>query len=225
MHIVPNTPVTPAVQVYSGQVLDLLNPDPAAIDLNDICIALSRLNRFSGHTRMWSWSVAEHSLLVEALYVSDCKATGRAAETATSLALLMHDFAEAYTGDIASPMKAAIRNVAGFNVVRVISERIDAEIRARFGVSRPDNATRAIIHHYDMLALSIERKEMMKAGNDEHWRNLPEPESRHHDEFHKLRGMSPSCARNRLLENVTLALKLTQVIAVADKADVSRKGD
>jgi len=88
--------MTAITQTHSGKMIDLLNPDPYLIDINDIAHALANICRFNGHCREF-YSVANHSLLVS-LNVPP----------ADALAGLMHDATEAYCGDMIAPLKAAM---------------------------------------------------------------------------------------------------------------------
>ena len=81
------------VGTLSGKKIDLENPDPEQIDLNDIATALSRINRFNGHTTQ-SWSVLQHSVCVTHMVAEPYK-----------LAAILHDATEAYICDIPSPLK------------------------------------------------------------------------------------------------------------------------
>lgn len=85
------------VLTHSGARIDPLNPDPDDIVLEDIAHGLARTARFSGQIPFLS--VAIHSLNVAA----------RVEGAKTQLAALMHDAAEAYLGDLASPVKARLR--------------------------------------------------------------------------------------------------------------------
>lgn len=100
------------IQTRSGEAFDLLNPKPEHVQLEDIVYALSHLCRFNGHTSRF-YSVAEHSLHV-------CDRVLEAGHPARAqLVALLHDAHEAYTGDIASPLKQLlyIQNPA-FSVVQ-----------------------------------------------------------------------------------------------------------
>lgn len=81
------------MQTFTGKVFPLKNFDPGAIDIEDIAHALGMLCRFNGQCKTF-YSVAEHSV-----HVSH--------EIAPDLALLglMHDAAEAYLGDVPTPLK------------------------------------------------------------------------------------------------------------------------
>ena len=80
--------------------MDVAHPDPAAVNILDIAQALSMTCRYGGHCRDF-YSVAEHSLLVHLIGV-----TGN---PKNNLALLLHDAAEAYVGDLVTPLKRVLR--------------------------------------------------------------------------------------------------------------------
>ena len=84
------------IQTYSGHKLDLLNPDPACIDIKDIARGLSMQCRYNGQVKEF-YSVAEHSMQVMEQLPKKLKIYG-----------LLHDAAEAYIGDIVSPLKRQI---------------------------------------------------------------------------------------------------------------------
>ena len=81
------------MQTFTGRLFDPFNPDPALIDLRDIAHALGNICRFGGHSRRY-YSVAEHSILVASLVPEPLR-----------LPALLHDAAEAYLGDIITPIK------------------------------------------------------------------------------------------------------------------------
>lgn len=84
------------IQTASGRTIDIINPDPYDININDIAHALARLCRFGGHTKEF-YSVAQHSLL--------CSLNVGAEH---ALAALMHDATEAYCGDMVGPLKCLL---------------------------------------------------------------------------------------------------------------------
>lgn len=92
-------------RMLSGRRLDLLNPDPKDIDIEDIAHGLSRVARWNGQTvGDHAFSVAEHSLFVGDLLLH----LNPEAPAAWQLAALLHDAAEYVVGDLISPFKAAI---------------------------------------------------------------------------------------------------------------------
>jgi uncharacterized protein len=113
--------------MLSGRRLDLLNPAPLDIELDDIAHGLARMARWNGQTYgEHSFSVAQHSLFVEALSIHlepTLDAAGR-------LSALLHDAPEYVIGDMISPFKAVI----GEAYKDVESRLLDA-IRLRFGLT------------------------------------------------------------------------------------------
>lgn len=86
-----------------GHRIDLLDPDPAEIDIRDIAWALARVPRFAGHTTA-PWTVAEHSCLVSRLKTPGSLSMHR-------LPKLLHDAGEAYMGDLPRGVKACLAEI------------------------------------------------------------------------------------------------------------------
>lgn len=113
-------------RMLSGRRLDLLDPTPMDIEIEDIAHGLAFVARWNGQTRGdFAYSVAEHSLLVEEIY-------GRmyvSATPKTRLTALLHDAPEYVIGDMISPVKAAVG--AGYGD---LDDRLTAAIHIRFGL-------------------------------------------------------------------------------------------
>ena len=113
-------------RMLSGRRLDLLDPTPVDIEIEDIAHGLAFVARWNGQTRGdFAYSVAEHSLLVETLF-------GRIAPNAPAkwrLAALLHDAPEYVIGDMISPVKAAVGPGYG-----ELDKRLTAAIHIRFGL-------------------------------------------------------------------------------------------
>ena len=112
-------------RMLSGRRLDLLDPTPLDIEIEDIAHGLAFVARWNGQTRGdWPYSVAEHSLLVEEIY-------GRMGEVAPKwrLAALLHDAPEYVIGDLISPVKAAVGPGYG-----ALDLRLTAAVHLRFGL-------------------------------------------------------------------------------------------
>jgi hypothetical protein len=113
-------------RMLSGRRLDLLDPTPMDIEVEDIAHGLAFVARWNGQTRGdWPYSVAEHSLLVEEI-VSRMN-PGIAARW--RLAALLHDAPEYVIGDMISPVKAAVG--PGYED---LDRRLSAAIHLRFGL-------------------------------------------------------------------------------------------
>ncbi len=113
-------------RMLSGRRLDLLDPTPMDIELEDIAHGLAFVARWNGQTTGdWPYSVAEHSLLVETL-------VGRldpGFAPRWRLAALLHDAPEYVIGDMISPVKAAVGPGYG-----ALDARLTAAIHLRFGL-------------------------------------------------------------------------------------------
>lgn len=112
--------------MLSGRRLDLLDPTPMDIELQDIAHGLAFVARWNGQTLGdWPYSVAEHSLLVETLVAR----LAPGIEPRWRLAALLHDAPEYVIGDMISPVKAAIGPGYG-----ALDGRLSAAIHLRFGL-------------------------------------------------------------------------------------------
>ncbi len=143
--------------MLSGRRLDLLAPAPADIDLYDIAHGLARVARWNGQTRgPFIFSVAQHSLLVEAL--SGHLAPGLD-HRARAIALL-HDAPEYVVGDLISPFKACVGDA-----YKAVETRIFTAILGRFDLPEPDAALLGLIKRADRAAARLEA--VLLAGFDE----------------------------------------------------------
>ena len=113
-------------RMLSGRRLDLLEPDPADIEIEDIAHGLARVARWNGQTiGAHAFSVAHHSLIVE-----DIASTLHPEfSNSEKLAALLHDSPEYVIGDLISPFKAAI----GLDY-KAFELRLLAAIHRRFGL-------------------------------------------------------------------------------------------
>ncbi|WP_371170202.1 HD domain-containing protein [Aliiroseovarius sp. 2305UL8-7] len=113
-------------RMLSGRRLDLLDPTPMDIEIEDIAHGLAFVARWNGQTvGDFPYSVAEHSLLVEELYTR----MNPKAPVKWRLAALLHDAPEYVIGDMISPVKSAVGPGYG-----ELDERLTAAIHIRFGL-------------------------------------------------------------------------------------------
>lgn len=113
-------------RMLSGRRLDLLDPTPMDIEIEDIAHGLAFVARWNGQTRGdWAYSVAEHSLLVEQIFAR----LDPGAAPAWRLAALLHDAPEYVIGDMISPVKSALGVEYG-----EMDSRIAAAVHRRFGL-------------------------------------------------------------------------------------------
>ncbi|MEM8850736.1 MAG: HD family hydrolase [Pseudomonadota bacterium] len=112
-------------RMLSGRRLDLLDPTPMDIEIEDIAHGLAFVARWNGQTRGdWPYSVAEHSLLVDDILCRLGPATAPERLTA-----LLHDAPEYVIGDMISPVKAAVG--PGYET---LDDRLQAAVHLRFGL-------------------------------------------------------------------------------------------
>ncbi len=130
-----------SIQTYTGQQLDLQDPQPEQIDIEDIALGLSRMPRFAGQTRMF-YSVAQHSVLV-----------AKHAPREMRLQALLHDATEAYLCDLPKPVKSLCPN---YETLEAYLWRV---ISVRFGV--PFELYPAV-HRLDQRALVTEQRDLRK---------------------------------------------------------------
>ena len=146
------------VQTISGRKVDLLNPRPADIDLNDIASALSRIARLNGHTH-WPYSVAQHCTL-GAVWA---RRSGFQAAGQLALRFLLHDAHEAYIGDIARPVAQALCDSTRLMLAR---QRLDAAIWASLTHGAPfygRDLVEDAVKEIDLRMLRAERDQLCAA--------------------------------------------------------------
>lgn len=119
-----DTPPRAWQRMLSGRRLDLLDPSPLDIEIEDIAQGLARVARWNGQTKgPHAFSVAEHSLLVERLATHFEPGLDRK----WRLASLLHDAPEYVIGDMISPFK----NALGLDY-RAFEGRLQEAVHMRF---------------------------------------------------------------------------------------------
>lgn len=146
-------------RMLSGRRLNLLDPSPLDIEIEDIAVGLARVARWNGQTSGdWALSVAQHSLLVDDLlgaFRDDVPPAWR-------LLALLHDAPEYVVGDLITPFKGAL---SGDYVV--IEHRLMAAIRVRFGLQRLPKAADQLIKRADRAAAFLEATRLAGFPQDE----------------------------------------------------------
>ena len=136
-------------RMLSGRRLDLLDPSPLDVEIEDIAHGLSRVARWNGQTAGdWAFTVAQHSLLVEDI-------TGRLRPKAARswrLAALLHDAPEYVIGDLITPFKAVVGTE-----YKALERRLMAAVHLRFGLpaALPKQAA-SLIKRADRIAAYLE---------------------------------------------------------------------
>jgi hypothetical protein len=92
-------------RMLSGRRLDLLDPSPFDVEIEDIAHGLARVARWNGQTYGdHAFSVAQHCMLVEDFVAAFKPGVAQR----WRLAALLHDAPEYVVGDLISPFKAAV---------------------------------------------------------------------------------------------------------------------
>jgi uncharacterized protein len=139
--------------MLSGRRLDLLDPSPLDIEIEDIAHGLARVARWNGQTiGEHGFSVAEHSLVVEEITAH----LDPRIEPRWRLTALLHDAPEYVIGDMISPFKAAL----GFNY-RAFEERLETAIHLRFGLpAQPPARIKTLIKQADRASAFFEATQL-----------------------------------------------------------------
>src|ERR1700730_18346312 len=136
-------------RMLSGRRLDLLDPSPLDIEIEDIAHGLARVARWNGQTKGdYAFSVAQHRVLVERI-VAELKPKN---VKSLRLAALLHDAAEYVIGDLISPFKAAV----GLDY-KAFEKTLARAIHIRFGLPAEMGAADAtLIKRADRIAAYFE---------------------------------------------------------------------
>ena len=168
-------------RMLSGRRLDLLDPTPLDIEIEDIAHGLAFVARWNGQTRGdWPYSVAEHSLLVEQIFGRVGKFGGQFggqfgghAGAKWRLAALLHDAPEYVIGDMISPVKAAVGSGYG-----ELDMRLSAAIHLRFGLPAAlPAAVKKAIKQADRISAWLEAVQIAGFREDEADRLFGRPEN------------------------------------------------
>ena len=136
-------------RMLSGRRLDLLDPSPLDIEIEDIAHGLARVARWNGQTGgAHIYSVAQHCLLVEAL----ARVRVPRLDRSRRLAVLLHDAPEYVIGDMISPFKTVIGDA-----YKAVERRLLTAIHVRFGLpAQPAPEVEELIKTADRQAAYLE---------------------------------------------------------------------
>jgi uncharacterized protein len=154
------TPPRAWQRMLSGRRLDLLDPSPMDIEIEDIAHGLARVARWNGQTiGDHAFSVAQHSLIVEeiAAYIEP-ELTPQ-----ERLMALLHDGSEYVIGDMISPFK----NALGVDY-RTFEDRLERAIHIRFGLLPKTPALlKKLIKRADLACAYFEATQLAGFGKEE----------------------------------------------------------
>jgi 5'-deoxynucleotidase YfbR-like HD superfamily hydrolase len=135
--------------MLSGRRLDLLDPSPLDVEIEDIAHGLARVARWNGQTHgPHIFSVAQHSLLVEVIASAQDIGIGPRG----AMFALLHDAPEYVVGDMISPFKAVIGDS-----YKQVENRILSAILLRYGLpAKPSAGLTALVKKADRAAAYFE---------------------------------------------------------------------
>lgn len=147
-------------RMLSGRRLDLLDPSPLDVEIDDIAHGLARVARWNGQTfGDHAFSVAQHCVLVEELALR----LEPKLEPRYRLTVLLHDAPEYVIGDMISPFKAVVGG--GYKTVEA---RLEAAIHIRFGLPATlPAAIKALTKQADHVSAYFEAVELAGFGAEE----------------------------------------------------------
>lgn len=147
-------------RMLSGRRLDLLDPSPFDIEIEDIAHGLARVARWNGQTiGEHAFSVAQHSVVVEEIAAH----IHPGLEPKWRLAALLHDASEYVIGDMISPFKAAL----GVSY-KAFELRLEDAIHVRFGLpARTPQKIKALIKEADKACAWFEATQLAGFSRDE----------------------------------------------------------
>jgi len=135
------------IQSFTGRAIRILEPTPDQVDIRDIAHALSQVCRFGGQCRV-HYSVAQHSALVAENVPRPMR-----------LLALLHDAAEAYIGDIVTPLKHTPEMRAVYMPIEAAWARAIGE---RFGLGDALVELPAEVKRADLRALLTEKRDLLQ---------------------------------------------------------------
>ncbi len=145
----------PEILTKSGNFFNFLSPHESEFDITDIAHGLSNICRFNGQCSHF-YSVAQHSVLASMHITPEF-----------AFDALMHDAAEAFIGDVTSPLKQLLPEY------KIIEHRVEQEISNRFGVSFPLPPQ---VKEIDLIMVVTEKRDLLPhiipAGSWECVRNI-----------------------------------------------------
>ena len=162
-------------QTYTGKRFEFSGEiDPETICIEDIAHSLAMQCRYNGHIKVF-YSVAEHSVVMSYLMPTKEAAIGA----------LLHDAAEAYTGDIITPLKT--------DAMRALEDKIMRAILSSFGIKISKTVAREV-KKADLRMMATEKEQLLTPGHE--WETLEgiEPYCM------ALWGLPPTEAKDRFLK-------------------------
>jgi uncharacterized protein len=195
-------------RMLSGRRLDLLDPSPMDIEIEDIAHGLARVARWNGQTvGEHAFSVAQHSVVVEDI----CAHIRPGLEPRWRLAALLHDASEYVIGDMISPFKAAL----GLDYKK-FEERLETAIHIRFGIpAKTPSDIKVLIKQADRACAFFEATQLAGFSHQEALEFFDAPPAGY--QLH-IEPLSPAQAQTRYIQRYHV---LSEAAGFAGPADAA----
>ncbi len=145
-------PTATEVETSTGLYIDVSDPKPEKINVQDIAHALSNICRYNGHCQTF-YSVAEHAVFVS----KRLERKGFSPEI--QMIGLHHDDAEAYLGDIPRPIKPMLGEA-----YKELTAKVDSAIEQALGLEfHGDPLNYASVKEADNWALLVEARHLLRS--------------------------------------------------------------
>lgn len=157
----PQTPTTGTRvgMAISGVFFDLANPKAEDVHVGDIMFQMARLPRYNGATLTPNiWTVGDHLRVCDAVYLALCAKGALKFDPMIRVAILLHDGAEIYTGDLVSPYKRLLRQHGDISTMEILTDKIDDKIAERFHLRKLTVSDHELIKDVDMFAYEVEKE-------------------------------------------------------------------
>jgi 5'-deoxynucleotidase YfbR-like HD superfamily hydrolase len=137
--------------------IDLMNPDHATFDIEDLSYAMIHIARYNGHIPT-PINILQHSMFTAHVARFDCAQQDKTQKytDALTLACLLHDAIEAVTGDIDKPLKMFLDSVSK-GAISAMEYRLNLSLCRSLGLPpRFLELWLPTVKQYDKQALSAE---------------------------------------------------------------------
>ena len=147
------------IETFTGEFVNVKEPDPATLNLEDIAHALANTGRYGGHSRRF-YSVAEHAVFVS------IRLERRGYSRPTQVRGLHHDDHEAYFTDVPRPIKPLWVDMED------LTDRMDSAIAVALELPDIDGEEWEAVHLMDTEALWIEARDLLPSRGTR-WQTPP----------------------------------------------------
>lgn len=155
----------------SGRYINLSDMKKEDIILGDIETSINHIFRFTGHwDKNRPLTVGQHSIMCMRLAEEHGECND------VQLACLTHDFAEAYIGDVSTPLKKIMGNYW-----KEFAEPIEHLVNEVVSPVGNNPEVKEIVKFYDLMALDIERRCMWNNKGKDKWPDIPMQYGRQRD--------------------------------------------